>query len=65
MGFVTLWDFFRQHLLQTHHDTEANKRAEDRKSGRVQEWSSLTSGTRDFRVFLVKVIYLLDLLVTK
>ena len=58
MSFVTLGDFFRQHILQTHHVAEANKRAVDRKNGRVQEWSLLTSGTNDFRVFLVKVIYL-------
>ena len=50
MSFVTLGDFFRQHLLQTHHVAEANKRAGDRKNERVQECSSLKSGTNDFRV---------------
>ena len=51
MSLVTLGDFFRQHFLQTHHVTGANKRAGDRKNEGVQEWSSLTSGTNDFGVF--------------
>ena len=58
MSFVTLGDFFRQHLLQTHHVAEAYKRAGDRKNRESTRVVIVNVRDERFLGILVKVIYL-------
>ena len=58
MSFVTLGDFFRQHLLQTHHVAEASKRAGDRENGGSTRVVIVNISDERFSCNLMKVIYL-------